>query len=162
LLSKISIAIALNLILLLSLVSLKNIYCHILFRVFSDRQYIFRLWVVKYGEPICSVVTQSEDAVVVAWYVRYVKPGQEISPHIHPNGQDTWTILSGKGEYYLDRVGTKKSIVAGDLVVADRGCIHGVVNNGIEPLIFISVVAPADAGYQLVSLEDSLILNDSG
>jgi quercetin dioxygenase-like cupin family protein len=108
------------------------------------------------GEPIRSVVIESQDAVIVAWYV---KPGQEISPHIHPNGQDTWTILSGKGEYYLDRVGTKRSIVAGDIVVAYQGCIHGVVNNGKEPLIFISVVAPADAGYQLVSLENSLILN---
>jgi quercetin dioxygenase-like cupin family protein len=99
------------------------------------------------GEPIRSVITESKNAVVVAWYV---KPGQEISPHIHPNGQDTWTILKGKGEYYLDRAGTKKSIVAGDIVIAEIGCVHGVSNNGNEPLVFISVVTPAEAGYQLV------------
>lgn len=109
------------------------------------------------GEPIRSVVTESQDAVVVTWYV---KPGQEISPHIHPNGQDTWTILSGKGEYFLDEIGTKKPVVAGDIVVAYTGCVHGIVNNGEEPLIFISIVAPADAGYQLVSLEDSFVLNN--
>lgn len=108
------------------------------------------------GEPIRSVVTESQDAVVVTWYV---KPGQEISPHIHPNGQDTWTILSGKGEYFLDQIGTKKPVVAGDIVVAYTGCVHGIVNNGEEPLIFISIVAPADAGYQIVSLEDSFVLN---
>ncbi len=106
-------------------------------------------------EPIRSVVTESENAVVVAWYI---KPGQEIAPHIHPNGQDTWTILSGKGEYYLDKAGTKKPIAAGDVVVAYTGCVHGVLNNGDEPLIFISVVSPADAGYELVQLEDSLAL----
>jgi quercetin dioxygenase-like cupin family protein len=100
------------------------------------------------GEPIRSVVTESQDAVVVAWYI---KPGQEISAHIHPNGQDTWTILSGKGEYYLDEAGNTKSIVAGDVVVAHTECIHGVFNNGDEPLVFISVVSPADAGYQLIS-----------
>jgi quercetin dioxygenase-like cupin family protein len=108
------------------------------------------------SEPIRSVVTESQDAVVVAWYIQ---PGQEILPHIHPNGQDTWTILTGKGEYYVDRTGTKKSIVAGDIVVAHTGCVHGVFNNGDEPLIFISVVAPGDAGYELVTLENSLFLN---
>jgi quercetin dioxygenase-like cupin family protein len=104
------------------------------------------------GEPIRSVVTESQEAVVVAWYI---KPGQEISAHIHPNGQDTWTILTGKGEYYLDKVRTTKPIVAGDVVVAHPGCVHGVFNNGDEALIFISVVSPADAGYQLISLTDS-------
>jgi quercetin dioxygenase-like cupin family protein len=107
-------------------------------------------------EPIRSVVTESKDAVVVAWYV---KPGQQIHAHIHPHGQDTWTVLSGKGEYYLDQAGTKKSIVAGDVVVAYTGCVHGVFNLGNQPLIFISVVSPSDAGYQLVSFQDSLALH---
>jgi quercetin dioxygenase-like cupin family protein len=100
------------------------------------------------GEPIRSVITESKDAVIVAWYI---KPGQNILPHIHPNGQDTWTILEGKGEYYLDEVGTKKPIVVGDVVIAHTGCVHGVFNNGDEPLIFISVVSPGDAGYELIS-----------
>lgn len=99
------------------------------------------------GEPIRSVITESKEAVVVAWYI---KPGQEICPHIHPHGQDTWTILSGEGEYYLDSTGTKKSIFAGDVVIAHPGCVHGVFNNGQEPLIFVSVVSPSDAGYQLI------------
>ncbi len=106
------------------------------------------------GEPIRSVVTESQDAVVVAWYI---KPGQTILPHIHPDGQDTWTILTGRGEYYLDQAGTTKPITAGDVVVAPTGCVHGVFNNGDQPLVFISVVSPFDAGYQLVSLEDSLL-----
>ncbi|MEB3336303.1 MAG: cupin domain-containing protein [Leptolyngbyaceae bacterium] len=105
------------------------------------------------GEPIRSVVTESQESVVVAWYI---KPGQTIPAHIHPNGQDTWTILSGAGEYFLDQAGTTKPIRVGDVVVAHTGCVHGVFNNGDEPLIFISVVSPANAGYHLVSLEDSL------
>ena len=96
--------------------------------------------------PIRSVITQSKEQVIVAWHV---KPEQEIPAHIHPQGQDTWTILAGKGLYYLDAVGTTQAISAGDVVVAHTGEVHGVVNNGNEPLIFISVVSPADAGYQL-------------
>lgn len=110
------------------------------------------------GEPIRSVVTESNDAVVVAWYI---KPGQEIAAHIHPNGQDTWTILSGSGDYYLDKAGTTKPIAAGNVVVAPIDCVHGVCNNSDEPLVFISVVAPADAGYQLVSLEKSVPLHSA-
>ncbi len=98
-------------------------------------------------EPIRSVVTESKDAAVVAWYV---KPGQKIAPHIHPSGQDTWTILAGKGDYYLDQTGATQTIIAGDVVVAPVGCVHGVLNSGEEPLVFISVVSPADAGYQLL------------
>ncbi len=97
------------------------------------------------GEPMRSVVTESPDAVVVAWYIQ---PGQEIPAHIHPHGQDTWTILAGNGEYYLDRSGTTKPIGVGDVVVAPTGSVHGVLNNGDEPLVFISIVAPSDAGYE--------------
>jgi quercetin dioxygenase-like cupin family protein len=99
-------------------------------------------------EPIRSVVTESQDATVVAWYI---KPGQEILPHIHPHGQDTWTILTGTGDYYLDQSGTTRSIMAGDVVVAPIGCVHGVINHSDEPLTFISVVSPADAGYQMIA-----------
>lgn len=108
------------------------------------------------GEPIRSVVTESQDAVVVAWYI---KPGQKIPPHIHPYGQDTWTILTGEGEYYLDQEGNTKLVTAGNVVIAPLGCVHGVFNNGDEPLVFISVVSPADAGYQLLSSENSLALH---
>ncbi len=108
------------------------------------------------GEPIRSVITESKDATVVAWYI---KPGQEIPAHIHPHGQDTWTILAGQGDYYLDNAGTTKLIVAGDVAIAQIGCVHGVFNNGDQPLIFISVVTPADAGYQLLSAENTLALH---
>jgi quercetin dioxygenase-like cupin family protein len=97
-------------------------------------------------EPIRSVITESPDAVIVAWHIL---PGQTIAAHIHPQGQDTWTILAGVGEYYLDQMGNTQPIAAGDVVIAPIGAVHGVVNHGSEPLRFISVVSPATAGYQL-------------
>ncbi|AFY75097.1 cupin domain-containing protein [Synechococcus sp. PCC 7502] len=100
-------------------------------------------------EPIRSVVTESKDATVVAWFI---KPNQEISPHIHPYGQDTWTILSGTGKYYLDQTGTTKIIEVGDVIVAPIASVHGVFNHGKYPLVFILVVSPTDAGYEKVFL----------
>lgn len=87
-------------------------------------------------------------AVIIAWLVL---PGQQIRPHIHPKGQDTWTILSGSGEYITDLDGSIQKVAAGDVVVAYINDVHGVINNGTEPLTFISVVAPADAGYELIN-----------
>jgi quercetin dioxygenase-like cupin family protein len=98
-------------------------------------------------EPIRSVISESQDVTIVAWFIN---PGQTIPPHIHPNGQDTWTVLSGMGQYYLDELGNHQPIVAGDVIIAIAGDVHGVHNHGDEALTFISVVAPLEAGYQLV------------
>ena len=84
--------------------------------------------------------------VVVAWHVN---PGQRIAAHVHPHGQDTWTVLSGSGEYQLEHNGRSQTISPGCVVVAPTGCVHGVFNCNNEPLVFISVVCPAEAGYEL-------------
>jgi quercetin dioxygenase-like cupin family protein len=99
------------------------------------------------GEPIRSVITQSAEATVVAWHV---KPGQRIAAHVHPQGQDTWTVLAGRGEYQLEASGTSRTLAPGDIAIAHTGCVHGVYNSGDEPFVFISVVSPAEAGYQLI------------
>ena len=97
------------------------------------------------GEPIRSVVTQTADATVVAWIVQ---PGQRITPHVHPHGQDTWTVLEGRGQYQLDAQGETVLVAAGDIVVAPTGAVHGVLCTSAEPLVFVSVVCPAEAGYE--------------
>ena len=97
------------------------------------------------GDPIRSLVTHSADANIVAWHVN---PGQRIKAHVHPQGQDTWTILAGEGEYFLDREGTTVKIRAGDILVAHTNEVHGVHNSGDVPLVFISVVCPAEAGFE--------------
>lgn len=99
-------------------------------------------------EPIRSVVVESSHSVIVAWHV---EPGQTIAPHIHPDGQDTWTILSGEGQYQIDEQGNTVAIVPGDIVVANKGQVHGVLCTSVGPLRFISVVAPLDAGYEPLS-----------
>jgi quercetin dioxygenase-like cupin family protein len=99
---------------------------------------------VSGGEPIRSVITESSHSVLVAWHV---EPMQKVALHTHPEGQDTWTILSGTGLYHTDEHGNCVEVVPGDVVVAERGQVHGVVCISSEPLRFISVVAPREAGY---------------
>ncbi len=97
------------------------------------------------GEPIRSVVHETGDAAIVAWTV---KPGQRISPHLHPSGQDTWTVIAGVGEYQVDASGATVRIAAGDIAVAPTGAVHGVLNTGSQDLVFVSVVSPALSGFQ--------------
>ena len=98
------------------------------------------------GEPIRSVVSESPHSVVIAWTV---KPGQRITPHVHPAGQDVWTIVAGEGDYIQDKAGTTRPVKAGDVAVARAGEVHGVHNTGAVPLVFVSVVAPVEAGFQI-------------
>jgi quercetin dioxygenase-like cupin family protein len=114
-------------------------------RVFPSAQFFHP----KEGEPLRSVIAESQEAVIVAWYLM---PGQEIAAHVHPQGQDTWTILSGSGSYYLDAK-ARQRITVGDIVIAPVRSLHGVLNDGDEPLVFISVVAPGNAGYELAILD---------
>lgn len=91
------------------------------------------------------MVHETDDAAIVAWIV---KPGQRISPHVHPNGQDTWTVIAGEGEYQLDASGSTMRIAAGDIAVAPAGAVHGVLNTGPQDLVFVSVVSPALSRFQ--------------
>lgn len=111
-------------------------------RIFSSDAF---MQPTREGEPIRSVVTQSQEATVVAWHVG---PGQRIAAHMHPHGQDTWTVLSGAGLYQMHESGSSRPIAAGDVAVAHAGEVHGVYNPHTEPLRFISVVTPAEAGYE--------------
>lgn len=116
--------------------------------------------------PIRSVVTLSPEAAVVAWTVA---PGQRLLTHRHPRGQDTcaapllsrsymlltkipfhgrWTVLRGGGEYIVDAEGTTRPIQTGDIIVARTGDVHGVLNTGDVPLVFVSLVTPSDAGHE--------------
>lgn len=102
---------------------------------------------VSNGDPIRSVVHESKHSVIVAWHVG---PGQTIAAHTHPEGQDTWTVLTGHGDYQIDEHGNTVKVAPGDVVVAQQGQVHGVLCTSGEPLRFISVVAPMEAGYVLL------------
>lgn len=115
-------------------------------RLFPSKQY----FLAADDEPIRSVVTTSAEAVVVAWYVR---SGQSIRPHRHPGGQDTWTLLAGEGDYVCNEKGDTFKIRAGDIVVAHTGEVHGLHNKSADPIYFISVVTPSDAGFELLSAD---------
>ncbi|MEK7393050.1 MAG: cupin domain-containing protein [Fibrobacterota bacterium] len=117
-------------------------------RIFATSQFL----TPSEGEPLRTVISLTNDAAVVAWHV---KPGQSIPAHFHPTGQDTWTILSGEGNYFLDGNDSIAKIKSGDVVVARTGEVHGVRCTGSIALEFVSVVSPSDAGYHKIQADPS-------
>ena len=101
-------------------------------RIFSVTEYIRP----SDGEPIRSVVV---------WHAH---PGQEITAHVHPDGQDTWTVISGEAEYYQGG-GKVAHLKAGDIAIAKPGQVHGALNTSPVPFVFVSVVASGNAGFAL-------------
>ena len=76
-------------------------------------------------------------------------PRQEIAAHVHPHGQDTWTVLSGSADSHQGS-GEIKNMNAGDIAVEKPGLVHGAMNtDSTESFIFVSVVAPGNADYAL-------------
>ncbi|HNP04387.1 MAG TPA: cupin domain-containing protein [Rhodocyclaceae bacterium] len=94
--------------------------------------------------PIRSVMLETPDSVVVVWHAR---PGQEIAPHLHPAGQDTWIVISGSAQYYQGN-GVRRPLVKGQVAVARPGEVHGALNEGSEDFVFVSVVSSGAAGYE--------------
>ena len=79
-------------------------------RIFSVAEYVQP----SEGEPIRSVVLETRDSIIVVWHVH---PGQEIAAHIHPHGQDTWTVLSGMADYFQGN-GIVRALREGEIAVA--------------------------------------------
>jgi mannose-6-phosphate isomerase-like protein (cupin superfamily) len=67
-------------------------------------------------------------------------PGQSQKPHTHGDQDKIYYVLEGHGRIHLD--GADEPVGPGEAVVARAGAMHGVVNDGAEPLVLLVVVTP--------------------
>jgi len=91
---------------------------------------------------VTEIITTTSSSIAV-WGVR---PGQEVEAHFHPDGQDTWIMLRGTLTYYLGG-GQKRTLSTGQVDVADRGEVHGAINEGNEDAVFLSIYSAPKIGY---------------
>ena len=61
--------------------------------------------------------------------------------HAHQRSEQIWIVEHGEGVLLLANEHTE-IIRAGDIVRTPAGEIHGVVNNGNEPLVYLAVTTP--------------------
>jgi quercetin dioxygenase-like cupin family protein len=65
-------------------------------------------------------------------------PGQVHEPHSHEDLTQAWFILEGRGEAFLgeDR---REIVEAGTIIVHHPRQVHGIVNVGSEPLVYVNI-----------------------
>ena len=65
-------------------------------------------------------------------------PGESIGEHTHTGDNEIYYILSGSGTYNDN--GTKVTIHPGDTTVCNDGEMHGLINDGAEPIELIALI----------------------
>ena len=71
----------------------------------------------------------------------HLRPGASQPRHSHPAAEQIWYALKGKG-FLLLADNTEKPFEAGDVVRFAEGEIHGLLNDGSEEFVYISVTSP--------------------
>jgi mannose-6-phosphate isomerase-like protein (cupin superfamily) len=71
-----------------------------------------------------------------------LEPGASIGEHEHPNTEDLYLILEGRGTGLLD--GERFPVGPGDLFLVKAGGRHGLVNDGDGPLTFIGLLTRSE------------------
>lgn len=67
-----------------------------------------------------------------------LEPGATIGEHSHPNTEDLYLILEGRGIGILD--GARFPVGPGDLFLVKAGGSHGLINDSNAPLTFLGVL----------------------
>ena len=65
-------------------------------------------------------------------------PGRSIGEHTHVGDNEIFYFLKGTGTYNDN--GVKVKVAPGDTAICNDGELHGLVNDGEEPLEFIALI----------------------
>lgn len=70
-------------------------------------------------------------------------PGKSSLKHYHPQAEESFYILAGRGSVILDD--ERRQVTAGDAIYIPHNVVHQIINdsNSGENLIFLAVCAPA-------------------
>lgn len=104
---------------------------------------------------IATVAEQSPDFRRVLWtgehtqlVIMTIPADGEIGEEVHEDIDQILTFVSGVGEARV--AGSKRKVVAGDLVVVPAGTKHNFVNTGPNPLVLYTVYGPPEHADQAV------------
>lgn len=71
-----------------------------------------------------------------------LEPGSTIGEHSHPNTEDLYLILEGRGIGVLN--GDRFPVGPGDLFLVKAGGSHGLINDSVDPLTFLGVLTRSE------------------
>ena len=80
-----------------------------------------------------------------------LKPGQQTTPHYHPQTEEIYYIVNGNGRMQL--ADEFRDVVMGDAIAIPPGVAHQITNTGPDMLVLLCCCAP---GYEH---EDTVLLD---
>ncbi len=72
-----------------------------------------------------------------------IEPGRAHQFHTHPNREEIIYILSGRAEQWIGR--EHRILAPGEVGFIPKGEVHGTYNPFRERLVFLAILAPANA-----------------
>jgi mannose-6-phosphate isomerase-like protein (cupin superfamily) len=67
-------------------------------------------------------------------------PGSQQSPHAHPDSEQVYVIIAGRGRMIVD--GQEQDVAAGTMVLIPPGAQHAIHNPGPEQLVYVTATSP--------------------
>ena len=74
--------------------------------------------------------------------VGYFGPGEGLNMHIHPESEEVYHVIEGRGTVYIGEEKSPTEIDRNTAIYLPPGTIHGVKNTGRERFIVAFSVAP--------------------
>jgi len=95
------------------------------------------------GGPIKAVITPATAGSKKIVYVHGTfKPGEGLVPHIHPESEEIYLVISGNGTVYEGKEKKEIGISAGTALYIPAGIIHYVRNTGKTNLDIAFFLSP--------------------
>lgn len=99
--------------------------------------------VSEHGEIIYELIGRAVENTTDRHSVAYVilPPGKSSLPHFHPEAEESYYLLKGRGLLILD--GKSREVGVGDLIFIKPEQIHQIQCRGEENLEFLAICVPA-------------------
>ena len=95
------------------------------------------------GGPIKPVVTpKTVGSKNLRFALGVFNPDEGLVPHIHPESEEVYYVIEGKGTIYIGEERREIPIEPETALYIPPGTIHGVKNTGKEKLVVAFFVAP--------------------
>ncbi|GLY74630.1 cupin domain-containing protein [Actinoallomurus iriomotensis] len=105
------------------------------------------------GDILTTKLTAEQSSGALGLIEATVPPGGGPVPHVHPNTDETFYMISGELEFLQgERVLTAGT---GELVFCPRGITHRFTNTGIQPARMIFIYTPGGAEGLFIEAGDT-------
>lgn len=94
------------------------------------------------GGPIKRLITPETGSKKVILALGLFDPGEGLKPHIHPESEEIYYVIKGKGTVYAGEKRLKVPIEPETALYVPPGTIHYVTNDGKERLEIAFFVSP--------------------